>query len=171
MVDSERTQRPARAEDGARRRFVLLAGVVAVLALLHFVDHVIRGELVAAGGLNPLWNHSGWPFDTRSDAPFVLPVSFVVVFGLLVGGVVFTLRGRLWAGYWLGTSIFLTALLAFVHFVGAGSGTAETPGVIAMSHGHAVPAALALIDLFAMFVVLAVLAFHAVRTRQRFGRW
>lgn len=37
------------------------------LALLHFVDHAIRGELVVYRGLNPKWNHSGWPFNTHSE--------------------------------------------------------------------------------------------------------
>lgn len=67
-------------------------------------------------------------FNTESDAPFVLPVVFVVVFGLLLGGILLNRRGRGWAAYWLGTSIFLIGILAFVHFVG--SATAETPSVI-----------------------------------------
>lgn len=59
-----------------RRRFVLLATAAAVLALLHFVDHAIRGELVVDQGLNPAWNHSGWPFDGHTDKAFVFPISF-----------------------------------------------------------------------------------------------
>lgn len=167
--------RTARADstgaDSLRRRLIVWVSAAAVLSLLHFVDHVIRGELVVAGGLNPKWNHSGWPFNTASNAPFIMPISFVVVFGLLLGGVLFTLRGRLWAGHWLGTSIFLILLLVVVHFVGFSSGAAETPSVIVMSHSSDVASVLALIDLFGLFAVLAVLTFHAVRTRQRSGRW
>lgn len=140
-------------------------------ASLSTSDHAIRGELVISGGLNPDWNHSGWPFYTGSDKPYIFPISFVVVFGLLLGGIWLTLRGRAWAGYWLATSIALSALLVLVHFIGLEPGTAETPSIIAMSHGGTVARVLALIDLFGLFVVFAVLALHAVRTRQRSGHW
>lgn len=161
-----------RTHDAAmRRRLIILASVVAILAFLHFVDHAIRGELVVNGGLNPDWNHSGWPFNIHSDRPYIFPVSFVVVFGLLIGGVFFTLRGRLWAGYWPATSIFLFAFLTVVHFVGFSVGSAETPRVIAMSYRGTLWRALALTDLFSMFAVLTALAFQAVTTRQRSNRW
>ena len=101
-----------------RRRFVFLASAYAVLAFLHFADHAIRGELVVNGRLDANWNHSGWPFNNHSDKPYIFPMSFIVVFGLLFGGIYFTVRGRLWAGYWLTTSILLFAFLATVHFVG-----------------------------------------------------
>lgn len=171
MPTPQRTElaHPTTDDGSLRRRFKLLAGATAVLALLHFIDHVIRGELVVNRGLNPDWNHSGWPFNTESDAPFVLPVVFVVVFGLLLGGILFTWRGRRWAAYWLATSIFLIGILAFVHFIG--SGNAETPSVIAMSHQHIALAVLALIDLFGLFAVLAALALQAITTRQRTGHW
>lgn len=55
------------------------------------------------------------------------------VFGLL-GGILLTIRGRLWAGYWLATSIAIFAFLGFVHFVGFEPNTAETRYVIAMSY-------------------------------------
>ncbi len=172
MTIGPKAQRPEEAGDVAlRRRLLLLASVVTVLSLLHFVDHVIRGELVVSGGLNPDWNHSGWPFNTLTDAPYIFPITFVVVFGLLLGGIQFTLRGRLWAGFWLGTSIAVTAILVFVHFVGFSPGAAETPTVIAMSHSNAVGSVLALIDLFGLFAAFAALAFQAVRTRQRSGHW
>ncbi len=172
MTTPPRTESADLAQDASlRRRLVLWAGAGAVLSLLHFVDHVIRGELVVDGGLNPQWNHSGWPFNTASNAPFIMPISFVVVFALLLGGILFTLRGELRAGYWLGTSISLLALLAFVHFVGFSSGAAETPSVIAMSYSNDVGSVLALIDLFGLFAVLAVLGFLAARARQRSGHW
>lgn len=147
MTTSQRIEpaAPATHDGSLQRRFILLAGATAVLALLHFIDHVIRGELVVNRGLNPAWNHSGWPFNAETDAPFVLHVVFVVVFGLLLGGILITRRDRGWAAYWLCTSIFLIGILAFVHFVG--SDAAETPSVIARSHQHIAPAVLALIDL------------------------
>lgn len=158
--------------DGSlRQRLILLASAFAVLAFLHFVDHAVRGELVVNGGLNPDWNHSGWPFNTQTDKPYIFPISFVMVFGLVLGGIFFTLRGRLWAGYWLATSIALGAFLVLVHFVGFSSGNAETPSVICQSYPSQVPRILALTDLFGMFAVLAALAFQSARIRQSSGRW
>lgn len=170
------TTRPAESRDqtsdGAmRRRLLIVASVMAILALLHFVDHAVRGELVISGGLDPTWNHSGWPFNTHSDTPYIFPLSFVVVSGLLLGGMFFTQRGRLWAGSWLGTSIFLFAFLLVVHFVGFSAGSAETPRVIALSYRGNLWRVLALTDLFGMFAVLIALAFQAVKTRRRSGRW
>ena len=172
MTTPQRTGRADPAHEASLRRPLMLwASAAAVLSLLHFVDHAIRGELVVSRGLDPDWNHSGWPFNTLTDAPYIFPISFVVVFGLLLGGILFTLRGRLWAGYWLGTSIFVTALLVFVHFVGFSPGAAETPTVVAMSHPNDVVSVLALIDLFGLFAAFAALALVAVRTRQRSRRW
>ena len=154
-----------------RRRLIFLACVFAVLAFLHFVDHAVRGELVVHGGLDPNWNHSGWPFNTQSDKPYIFPIAFIVVFGLVLGGIFFTLRGKLWAGYWLTTSIVLFAFLAFVHFVGFEPNTAETPYVMAMSYRGTIWRVLSLMDLFSMFAILIALAFQAVRTRQLSGDW
>lgn len=172
MTIAPKAQRPEEAGDVAlRRRLLLLASVVTALVLLHFVDHVIRGQLVVSGGLNPEWNHSGWPFTTQTGKPYLFPVYFVVIFTLLVGGIFFTARRKLWAGYWLATSTVLAALLVFVHFIGLSSTTAETPSVIAKSHHNNYGSTLALIDLFGLIAVLAALAYQAVRTRQRSGRW
>lgn len=167
-----RADRPDQTRDGSlRRRLIFLASAFAVLALLHFVDHAIRGELVVSRGLDPDWNHSGWPFNTDTDKPYIFPLSFLAVFSLVLGGIFFTLRGRLWAGYWLAISIALAAFLLFIHFVGFSSGAAETPGVICGSYPDQVPGILALTDLFGMFAVLFALAFQAVKTRQRSGHW
>lgn len=154
-----------------RRRLVVLASLAAALAVYHFVDHAIRGEIVVHNGLNPDWNHSGWPFDDHTDKPYLFPIYFIVVNGLLLGGILLTLRGRLWAGFWLATSLVLIALLAFVHFVGSAATAAETPSVIARTHDHSVLSVLGLIDIFGLLAALIVLAFHAGRTRQRSGRW
>ncbi len=172
MATPRRAEQGDQTGDGSlRHRVILLATVLAILALLHFVDHVVRGELVISRGLNPAWNHSGWPFNTRSDRPYILPIAFVLVFGALLGGILLTLRGRLWAGYWLAVSIALTALLVIVHFVGFESGTAETPRVIALSYPDNLRRVIALVVLSCLFAGLAALALQAVRTRQRSGRW
>jgi len=148
-----------------------LAGIATMFALVHFVDHAIRGEFVVDNGLNPVWNHSGWPFDDSTDKAYLFPVSFVVVFGLLLGGILLTLRGKLWAGYWLVTSISLIVFLLLVHFVGFSSGAAETPSVIAMSHPNNALSVAALIVLFGLIAMFGVVAVQAVRTRQLSGRW
>jgi len=154
-----------------RRRLIALACVVAVLALLHFVDHVVRGQIVVSSALDPLWNHSGWPFNTHGDKPYIFPASLVVVSTIVLGGIFLTARGKLWAGYWLAASIFLIAILVFVHFVGLEPGSAETPGIIRRTYGNDVRGILAMVDLFGLFAVLATLAVTAIRIRQRSGRW
>lgn len=93
------------------------------------------------------------------------------MFGLLLGGILFTLRGRLWAGYWLATSIGLTILLAIVHFVGFEPGSAETPHVIARTYPGPIGGGLALMVLFGQFVISIAVAIHAVRVRRLSGRW
>lgn len=172
MASAQQSEQSAQPLDTSlRRRLVLLAGIAAAFALLHFVDHAIRGQLVVDNALNPVWNHSGWPFDNHTDKPYIFPISFVVVIGLLLGGIFFTLRGRIWAGYWLVTSLALTAFLMFIHFIGASRGAAETPSVIAMSHRNDVLGIAALIVLFGLIATFVTLAVQAVRTRQRSGRW
>lgn len=154
-----------------RQSLLLLAGAATALAVLHFIDHVIRGERVINEGLNEEWNHSGWPFNDDTDKPYLFPIYFVVVMTLVLGGMLLTVRGKVWVGYWLAVSIVLIALLMFVHFVGSSSASAETPGVIARSHQHGAFSLLALIDLFGLLAVLAALAFQSVRDRQRSGHW
>ena len=117
--------RPAAADGAMRRRLVVPAAVAAALGALHFADHVIRGRLVVEHGLDPVWNHSGWPFQ-----PEVTPFTFslVAVSLILLGGIYFTLKGPLWAGYWLGAALVLGALVTQVHFL-AGPNS-ESPRVI-----------------------------------------
>lgn len=141
------------------------AAIVTVLAILHHADHVIRGELVLAHGLDPSWNHSGWPFQDPVT-PFTASLA---VYLLLVPGIVFTLRGRLWAGYWLVSALVLGAVIVVVHFV-PGSET-ETPSVIYQTHRSATAGVLALVDVFAILASLIALAVQAVRVRRASGRW
>lgn len=154
-----------------RRRLLIIAAIAAILSSLHFADHAIRGELVVNNGLNPKWNHSGWPFNTHSDKPYIYPISFLLVMGLLVGGMFPTLRNRLEAAYWLGTSIVLLTFVVFVHFVGFSPGAAETPYVICMSYQTTTPCVLAMIDLLGLFASLVALAAAAVQLRRSSGHW
>ena len=136
------------------RRFALLAVVLLVLGGLHFVDHVVRGNIVVEHGLNPYWNHSGWPF-LADVTPFTF--SLIGVAGLLGFGLVGTLLGRLRAGYWLAFSLVLLGLLVFVHFVGP---RAELPRIIHATYvaaGEPSRAIFALLDLYSLFIVLAVM--------------
>jgi hypothetical protein len=67
---------------GERRGLLALGCVVTVLAVLHHVDHVVRG------------NHSGWPFQEA-----VTPFTFsVLIYALLLPGIYMNLRGRVAAG-------------------------------------------------------------------------
>ncbi len=94
---------------GLRKTLVVTAGVVAVAAVLHLADHAIRGEIVDDHGLIPEWNHSGWPF-REVVTPFTASLAFFV-------GIVWTLRRRLWAGFWLSWAIVAAAVVVVVHFV------------------------------------------------------
>jgi hypothetical protein len=140
--------------------------VVVILATAHFVDHAVRGRLVHSRGLNPLWDHSGWPFESRVS-PFT--VSLVVVYGLLLTGIVLTRRNRAWAGYWLATSVVLTGVVVFVHFI-PGSRT-ETPAVILASYDEPAIGILAVVVTFAIVLCLLVMAFNAVDLARRSRRW
>jgi hypothetical protein len=149
-----------------RRRLIGVAAVTVVLATLHFTDHVIRGQLVLDRGLEPAWNHSGWPFQARFS-PFT--VSLILVYGLLLGGIVLTFGGRVWAGYWLVTAILLGAVVTRVHFV-PGPNT-ESPSVIIDTYGSRVVGITAAIITFAIAATLVVMAAQAIWVRRVTGRW
>ena len=149
-----------------RRRLVAFAVVTSVFGGLHFVDHVIRGRLVVHRGLNPSWDHSGWPFEARLS-PFTISLALVAV--LLLGGIVFTLRGRLWAGYWLGVAIVLLLVVVQVHFLGGAR--SEFPSVIYDTYDRAAPGITALADLAATIASLVAMAANAVSVRKLSGHW
>jgi hypothetical protein len=153
-------------ETRLRRRLIGVAAVTAVLATLHFTDHVIRGQLVLDRGLEPAWNHSGWPFQARFS-PFT--ISLILVYGLLLGGILLTLREQVWAGYWLGTAILLGAIVTQVHF-GPGPNT-ESPSVIINTYGNSAVGITAVIITFAIAATLIVMAAHAIWVRRVSGRW
>jgi len=152
-----------------QRRLIILAAAITALALLHHLDHVVRGDLVLAYALPAFWNHSGWPFQPRVT-PFTASLA---IYLLLVPGIVFTLRGRLWAGYWLGTAVVLEAIIFVVHFL-PGPRT-ETPRVIYSTYARSIESAgagiLALVVVFAIVVLLLLLALQAIRVRRLSGRW
>jgi uncharacterized BrkB/YihY/UPF0761 family membrane protein len=148
-----------------RGRMTRIAWVVTILATVHFADHVVRGRLVHARGLDPLWDHSGWPFESRFS-PFT--VSLVVVYALLLTGIVFTNRNRLWAGYWLVTAVILAAIVTFVHFIGS---RAETPAVIINSYGGGAIGTLAVLVTFAIVLCLVVMAVNAVDVARKAKKW
>jgi hypothetical protein len=153
-------------EEVLRRRLIGVAATTAILATLHFADHVIRGQLVLDRGLDPAWNHSGWPFQPRFS-PFT--ISLILVYGLLLGGIVLTLRNQVWSGYWLVTAILLGAIVTQVHF-GPGPNT-ESPSVMIDTYGtHALGIAAVTIT-FAIAATLIMMAAQAVWVRRVSGRW
>jgi hypothetical protein len=153
-------------EDVLRRRLIGVAALTAALATLHFTDHVIRGQLVLDRGLEPAWNHSGWPFQARFS-PFT--VSLILVYGLLLGGIVLTLRRQVWAGYWLVTAILLGAIVTQVHF-GPGANT-ESPSVVIDTYGNLAVGITAVTIVFAIAGTLVVMAAQAIWVRRVSGRW
>jgi hypothetical protein len=108
-----------------------VAAVTAVRATLHFADLVIRGQLVLDRGLDPGWNHSGWPFQPRFS-PFT--ASLIVTYGLLLGGIMLPCRQQVWTGYWLATAILLSGIVTQVHF--GPSPNTESPSVIVDTYGN-----------------------------------
>ena len=150
-----------------RRTFLLLGWTVLVLAVIHLVDHALRGQRVHDHGLNPSWDHSGWPFK-----PAVTPYTFslFLVLAILVVGLWGTYAGRLRAGYWLGAAVVLGALVTYVHFVPTAQ--QETPAIIFGSWvGLSAVGVAAVVVTFAIVAMLLVLAVTAIRIGRRTGRW
>lgn len=157
---------PARTS-GDRRSLLRFGAVTTVLATLHLTDHVLRGERVVHEHLDPTWNHSGWPFQ-ESVSPFTF--SLVIVLSALLGGLLLTVRGRAWAGYWLATSVLLEAIVVVVHFLP--TARQESPAVIYGSWpGQPVLGALAVAVTLATAASLAGMGVNAVRVRRRSGAW
>ena len=151
--------------DRLRRLLVLLATIVGAAAALHLADHVVRGELVDNHNLIPEWNHSGWPF-RREVTPFTPSLIIPLVF---LGGVILTLRRRLWARFWLVWSVIAGTVVVAVHVV-PGPRT-ETMGVIYRSYdrGGVGPLAGALAVLIVVVIVVGLASLIAVAVRARRG--
>jgi hypothetical protein len=159
---------PASGKSSADRRTLLVIGAATTaLATLHLADHVLRGRQVDHAHLDPTWDHSGWPF-TSSVTPFTF--SLVIVLSILLGGLLLTARGKAWAGYWLGASVVLGAIVTVVHFVPTAN--QESPAVIYRSWpDRPVIGALAVALTFAIVGVLVLMGVNAVRVRRRSGSW
>ena len=87
----------------------------------------------------------------------------------MLGGLGGSLRGKLWAGYWLTASILLLCLVGFVHCFSAG---AETPYVIFDTYlavGVSVAGVVA-VAVFTIVVILSALAILAMLARSMAGR-
>ena len=150
-----------------RSRLVAIAALTTVLAGLHFADHVLRGENVRTLDLDRHWDHSGWPF-TSSFTPF--SASLIAVSVILLGGIALTIRGKLWAGYWLVAALLLLALVVQVHLVPGAQ--QESPSVIYRSWvGHPLVGGLAVTNTVAILGCLVVMAVNAYRIGRRSGRW
>jgi hypothetical protein len=158
----------ARARTSEDRRSLIVIGMgTAALAGIHLADHVLRGQHVVHQHLDPTWNHSGWPF-TSTVSPFTF--SLVIVVSILLGGLLLTIRGRAWAGYWLGASIVLGAIVTVVHFLPTPK--QESPAVIYNSWpGQPVKGAVAVGITFAIVGALILMGVNAVRVRRRSGSW
>ncbi|SNR53300.1 hypothetical protein [Blastococcus mobilis] len=162
-MGTEPTRRAARDGKVLRRRTLLIAWITIVLASLHFIDHVIRGYYVIDHGLDPSWNHSGWPF-LPDVTPFT--ASLVGVYGLLGVGIWLTSRDRVGARYWLTAAVLLAALVIVVHFVGP---RAETPTVIYRSWDDPVLGVLAVLDTVAIIAAVLAMGLNAVLWVRRSG--
>ncbi len=150
-----------------RRSLIVIGSVTSALAGIHLADHVLRGRQVAHHGLDPKWNHSGWPF--ASDvSPFT--ASLVIVISVLIGGLLLTVRRRAWAGYWLGASILLGLIVTVVHFVPTPN--QESPSVIYHSWpGQPVLGVLAVAVTFAIVGALILMGVNALRVQRQSGSW
>src|SRR4028119_118271 len=129
---------------------LVAASSVTIFAILHHVDHVIRG------------NHSGWPFQEA-----VTPFTFsLLIYVLLLPGLYVSSKGRLMAGYWLFTAAVGLSLVVWVHFVPTRDYEAPIEDIYAV-YGSALSGLLALIVLagagcsFGADVVWASLALSA----------
>ncbi len=150
-----------------RRRLLTIGAATTALASLHLADHVLRGRQVDHTHLDPTWDHSGWPF-TSSVTPFTF--SLVLVLSILLGGLLLTALGKAWAGYWLGASMVLGAIVTVVHFVPTAN--QESPAVIYGSWpDRPVIGALAVALTFAIVGMLVLMGVNAVRVGRRSGSW
>jgi hypothetical protein len=136
------------------RTWLLVAAVsVTIFAILHHVDHVIRG------------NHSGWPF-REAVTPFTFSL---LIYVLLLPGLYVSSKGRLMAGYWLFTAVVGLSLVVWVHFVPTRDYEAPIEDIYAV-YGSALSGLLALIvlaGLVSSLVTLVVMAIWSLRTSER----
>ena len=136
-----------------RTRLLVAAAGVTIFAVLHHVDHVVRG------------NHSGWPFQEA-----VTPFTFsLLIYVLLLPGLYLSSRGRRMAGYWLFTAMVGLALVVWVHFVPTRDYEAPIEDIYVV-YGSALSGLFALVvlaGLVSSLVTLVVIAIWALRSAER----
>ena len=136
-----------------RTWLLIAAACVTIFAILHHVDHVIRG------------NHSGWPFQEA-----VTPFTFsLLIYLLLLPGLYLASKGRLMAGYWLFTAVVGLSLVVWVHFVPTADYEAPIEDIYAV-YGSALSGLLALVvlaGLVSSLVALVLLAIWSLRSSER----
>lgn len=154
-------------QDHQRGSLLRLGWLTTALAVLHLVDHALRGERVHSHGLNPMWDHSGWPFQDEVT-PYTFSLSGVLlILGLGLWG---TYRGRLWAGYWVAAAVVLGAVVTVVHFLPTAQ--QESPAVIYRSWaGLSAMGVVAVGITFAIVLALVLMAVNAVRVGRSSRRW
>lgn len=100
------------------------------------------------------------------------PYTFSLVAVLLILGIGLwgTYRGKLRAGYWLGAAIVLGTIVTIVHFIP--TARQESPAVIYGSwRGLMVVGIAAVVNTFAIVVMLVLMAGNAIRVGLRTKRW
>ena len=91
----------------------------------------------------------------------------MLIYALLLTGLYLTWRARLMAGYWLFTTAVLFAVVTLAHFVGT-QREAPIPDIYGL-YDSPIWGLLALLDLAAIYVGLAVLAGVAVQALRTMG--
>ena len=107
----------------------------------------------------------GWPLTSQVN-PFTFSL---ILYPLLLGGIVLTLRGRVWAGYWLGVALFAFALVTTVHF--RPSPGAESLDQVYGPWNNPILGGIAVAIVFALEFSLVWLLVAAVRVRVLSARW
>ena len=136
-----------------RTWLLVAAASVTIFAILHHVDHVIRG------------NHSGWPFQEA-----VTPFTFsLLIYVLLLPGLYLSSKGRLMAGYWLFTAVVGLLLVVWVHFVPTRDYEAPIEDIYTVydSTLSGLLALLVLAGLVSSLVTLVVMAIWSLRSAER----
>ena len=143
--------RPSEAD--LRRRMVLPAAVTTAFVASHHLDHAFRQV------------HIGWPLTDQVN-PFTFSL---ILYPLFLLGIYFTVRGRVWAGYWVGVATFALTLVTFVHF--RPSPGAESLDQVYGPWNNPILGSIAVAIVFALEFVMVWLLVAAVRVRVLSGRW
>jgi hypothetical protein len=132
---------------------IVPAALTTLFTFLHHLDHAFRQI------------HIGWPLTDRVN-PFTFSL---ILYPLLLLGIYLTVRGRAWAGYWLGVAAFAFTLVTVVHF--RPSPSAETLDQVYGPWNNPILGGIAVAIVFALEFSLVALLVTAVRVRVLSGRW